>query len=401
MKNIHLYILITLISTIMLVSCNGTLSKTQDKEDIEANQTKSKETKEEHEEELTLTQEQIEALHIKIDTVSKRNMGDFIQVNGKLGVPPQNEAVVTSILGANISGINVIEGDEVRKGQVLAYISHPDIITMQTKYIEAYNRLTFLKQDYNRQKKMYDAGVGSGRDYQQARSEFSSSKGVAKGYESQLQLLGISSQKVREGSIVQAAPVTSPIDGFVEKVQIKSGQYVQPQTPMFEIVNTEHIHADLMVFEKDISKVKNGQLVTFRIEALDNQEMTANIYSVGKSFEEEPKALHVHAEIENKNNNLIPGMYVNARIITENKMEQSLPEDAIFEEGGMYYVFTAKKEDNGTWGFVPKEIIVTSASNGFTAFDFKDKTDKKVLVVKSGTYYLVAEMKKSEAEHSH
>ncbi|GGX22661.1 efflux RND transporter periplasmic adaptor subunit [Aquimarina muelleri] len=401
MKNIKLYIIIAIISSVTLLGCNRDSGKADHKDHVEKGATENEEANEEHGEEITLTQEQIELLNIKIDTISKRNMGSFIQVNGKLGVPPQNEAVVTSILGANISSINNIEGDEVRKGEVLAYISHPDIITMQTKYLEAYNKLTFLEQDYNRQKKMYDAGVGSGRDYQQAKSEFSSSKGLVKGYASQLQLLGISSQRVREGNITQVAPIKSPIDGFIEKVQIKSGQYVQPQTPMFEIVNTEHIHVDLMVFEKDISKVTNRQLVTFSIEALGNQEMTANIYSVGKSFEEEPKALHVHAEIENKNKNLIAGMYVNARILTGNKMEQALPEEAVFQEGGMSYVFIAKKNNNDTWNFTPKEIIVTSTSNGFTAFDFKDKIDKKVLVAKSGAYYLVAEMKKSEAEHSH
>ena len=95
-------------------------------------------------------------------------------------------------------------------------------------------------------------------------------------------------------------------------------------------------------FEKDVSKVKNGQLVKFSIEALGNEELTASIYSVGKSFEEGPKALHVHAEIENKDQNLIPGMYVSARIITEENLEQALPEDAIFQEGEIFYIFTAE-----------------------------------------------------------
>ncbi len=414
-KIINLYIYAILITSVTLTSCKEHSENNEYQHDNKSSQIENgkkseddaqgskggDENHDEHGEELKLTQEQIDILEIKVEALTKRNMSSFIQVNGKLGVPPQNEAVVTSTLGANISSIIAIEGDKVRKGQTLAYISHPNIITMQTDYLLAYNKLIFLEQDYNRQKKLYEAQVGSGRDYQKAKSAFSSAQGLAKGYESQLQLLGLSSENVRAGNIAQEAPIKSPIDGFIEKVNIKSGQYVQPQTSMFEVVNTEHIHADLMVFEKDVSKVKNGQLVKFNIEALGNVELTANIYSVGKSFEDGPKALHVHAEIENKDKNLIPGMYVNARIITEEKLEQALPEDAVFQEGETFYVFTAEKENDGSWGFTPQEVIVKSVSDGFIAFDFKKEIDPNILVAQSGAYYLMAEMKKSEAEHSH
>ena len=50
--------------------------------------------------------------------------------------------------------------------------------------------------------------------------------------------------------ILEQVPLRSPIEGYVQKVEIKTGQYVEPQTELFEIVNTEHVHADFMVFEK-------------------------------------------------------------------------------------------------------------------------------------------------------
>ena len=98
-------------------------------------------------------------------------------------------------------------------------------------------------------------------------------------------------------------------------VEVKTGQYVQPQTEMFEIVNIDHIHADLMVFEKDMHKVKRRQKIRFTIESLADQELEAKIYSVGKAFEQDPKAIHIHAEIENKKGLLIPGMYIRGRIM--------------------------------------------------------------------------------------
>ena len=129
--------------------------------------------------------------------------------------------------------------------------------------------------------------------------------------------------------------------------------------------------------------------------------MTATIYSVGKSFEEGPKALHVHAEIENKDQNLIPGMYVNARIITESNLEEALPEDAIFQEGEKHFVFAAEKKADSAWVFTPKEVLLNSTVNGFSTFDFIEPFDRSIFVAQGGAYYLMAEMKKSEAEHSH
>src|SRR5690606_37403488 len=61
---------------------------------------------------------QFDALDMKVDTISRRNMFSVVQASGQLEVPPQNEAMVTAIIGANISSIKVIEGDDVKKGQV-------------------------------------------------------------------------------------------------------------------------------------------------------------------------------------------------------------------------------------------------------------------------------------------
>lgn len=353
-----------------------------------------------HEEVVQLTEAQVQVLDIVIDSIKTQAVGGYIEANGELGVPPQNEAVVTTYIGANISKINVIEGDKVNKGTVVAYIAHPNIISLQTDYIEVYNKLTFLKQDFERQKKLYDAEVGSGRDYQQAKAAWSSARGKVKGYESQLQLLGISPATVRKGGISQQAPVRSPIDGFVEKVFVKSGQYVQPQTSLMEIVNTEHIHADLMVFEKDIKHVKNDQTVRLQVKAAGDKELVAKIYSVGKSFEQEPKALHVHAEIENKDHNLLPGMYVSAKIVTDNVLEKVLPEGAIFEENGKTFAFKAEKVGN-KWKFTPTEILIKKKQDGMVALTVIQEADQGKLFAHNGAYYIIAEMKKSEAEHVH
>ena len=78
------------------------------------------EHEEEHADEVHLSQQQFNSLEMRVDTLKLRNMGEFVEANGLLEVPPQNEATVTALFGANVQTIKVIEGDKIKKGQVLA-----------------------------------------------------------------------------------------------------------------------------------------------------------------------------------------------------------------------------------------------------------------------------------------
>lgn len=353
---------------------------------------------------LRISKQKFEALGLKADSVPTKSLAAYVEANGQLEVPPQNEAAITAIIGANVTSIKVIEGDKVSKGSILGYLSHPELIKLQTDYSNAYNRMNFQEQEYKRQKRLYEAEVTSGRKFQETQSEYNSMKGMVNGLESQLRLLRLNLDRIRKGNMYNQVPVISPISGYVEKVNIKVGQFVQPQKEMFEVVNTEHVHADLMVFEKDVSTVKTGQMVEFNIESLPDSHLKAKIYSVGKTFEKNPKAVHVHAEIENKEGNLFPGMYITAKIATSNKKVSALPEEAIITENGEAYIFTAEKiTENGTeeWTISPLRVIKGQEDDGWTEIKFLEplKHDKKVIW--NQAYYLISEMKKGETEHGH
>ena len=154
-------------------------------------------------------------------------------------------------------------------------------------------------------------------------------EGQVAGLKAQLQQLNINPETIQNGNIQQRIPVRSPIDGAVQSVNIKTGQFVQAQSEMFHIINTKDVHVDLMVFEKDVAKVEKGQKVYFTIESLPGTELTAEIISVSKNFEQDPKAVHVHAEIIDRPKNLVPGMYVRGRIAVDNQRTTALPESCL------------------------------------------------------------------------
>lgn len=354
--------------------------------------------------ELHLSDLKFESLGIKIDTLPTRPLSGVVEANGQLEVPPQHKATVTAILGANVTSIKVIEGDKVSKGQVLAYLAHPNLSSIQSNYVRAYSQLQYLEKEYERQKKLYEENVGSGKTYQQTLADYQTIKGEAKGYEAQLKQLNLNVEKIRQGEIYDQVPVVSPIKGYIVKVEVQLGQYVDPQTVMFMIVNTDHIHADLMVFEKDVYKVKVGQKISFTVESVPGATLTARIYSVGKQFEQNPKAVHVHAEIDQKEDFLIPGMYINGKIRTGDNQVKALPESAIIEEEGKPYIFMAEahEEDGKTeWAFKAVEIRTGMTEDGWVEIKLLEPLPDGTQVAWNNAYYLISEMKKSQTSHGH
>ena len=355
--------------------------------------------------EVHLSNLKFNSLGMQIDTLPTRPLSDVVEATGELEVPPQYEATVTAIIGANVSSIKVIEGDKVRKGHILAYLSHPNLTRVQTDYVTAYNRMQYLEKEFERQQTLYEKGVGSGKLFQQAKADYQSVKAEVKGLESQLRQLSLNVEKVRGGDIYENVPVVSPIEGNIEDVNIQVGQYVDPQTEMFEVINTDHVHADLMVFAKDVYKVKKGQKVILLMESVPGKTFTAEIYSVGSKFEQDPKAVHVHAEIKEETDMLVPGMYINGRIITGGGTEvTALPEKAIVEEEGKSYIFIAEQhKENGEteWSFKPVEVITGEESEGWTEIKLLEPLPKDAKLAWNNAYYLIAEMKKSQTSHSH
>jgi len=359
---------------------------------------------EENPEAVHLPAYKVEKMNIEVDTLPLRNLHSYVVSNGTLEVPPQHEATVTAILGANILEIRVMEGDKVSKGEVLAYVQHPRLSDLQTRYLQSYHRLQFLEKEYERQEALYSARVGSGKDFQRTRSEYESLKAGLMGLESQLRQLNLDPEKIKSEQIYEKVPVVSPINGYIEKVFVQLGQYVNPQDRLFMVVNTDYIHADLMVFEKDVHLVRAGQELQFTVQSLPDEFITARIYAVGRTFEQNPKAVHIHARIDRKNEFLIPGMYISARINTGERKVHALPESALVAEGEKKFIFAASEhieDGEKEWEFQMIEVRTGIQDDDWVEVHLFEKLPEGTKVVWKNAYYLISEMKKGQTSHSH
>lgn len=351
---------------------------------------------------LVISSQKFADLGLKADSLPRKNLKAMVQANGHLRVPPQHEAAVTAVLGGNVTAIKVIEGDPVRKGQALAYLAHPDLSNLQARYVKAYHQEKYLAQKYQRQKKLFQEEVTSGEQLQAVRADYQAVRAKAQALAAQLRQLHLDVSRIRKGQLYGQVPVISPIQGYVEKVRVKLGQYVAPTTEMFLVVNTEHVHADLMVFESDVHKVKVDQLVQFRLKNGGRETHQARIYSVGQKFEQDPKALHVHAELLKKDHRHIPGMYIQGQILTGSQQVLALPEEALVEEAGKTYAFTARRPaEQDKWHLEAVEMKTGAQYDGWTEVQALKPQPPGTQYLWNGAYTIISEIQKSQASHGH
>ena len=417
-------IFIAFIAFATLTSCNLTNSNEYEEEEVDACKVEGAEGV------VILNEKQREALELEVGTFQMRNLTTLVKTNGELEVPPSSIADITAIIGGNVKEIKVFHGDKVKKGQVLAVLAHPDYISLQEEFAEMANKLEYLDKEYNRQKELFENNVGSGKDYQLVKSEFNTAKSRYQGLKSRLLLLNLSPENVKNGSISNTINILSPINGYVNEININVGTFVDSKDKLMEVTDNSKIHADFLVFEKDVHTIKKGQKVDFTVSNRPGEELSAKIFAIGKEFEANSRAVHIHAELDNVQTGLIPGMYISGHVHTDENYSLALPEKAVVTEGTKSFIFIldqvaliefAEESEEGGDGceddcedkcedeekviigedamaFKMVEVITGQKDAGYTEIRLLDSLPENTQIVMNAAYYLLSDLKKDEAE---
>jgi cobalt-zinc-cadmium efflux system membrane fusion protein len=256
----------------------------------------------------------------------------------------------------------------------------------------------FLSQDLERQRILDVEDVGAKRKLQLARADYATEQATLRATAAQLQLLGISVARLAAtGRIAPSVALTTPIAGYVKAVNINPGQYVGPQDVAVEVLNRDDLHLELKVFEKDVSQVKVGQKILFKIKnANRDEELTARVFLVGKAFDDNARTVRVHAHLEPERRDLLPGQFVAARIQTAGARVRTLPEAALIQAGDLSYIFRRVGQDSGRIVYRRVRVRASQPQHGDVAVTVLDPLPDTTQLVRKGAYFLDAELRKGE-----
>lgn len=417
-KNIHqLSGILTLLLLVLISACGSSDPAEVEKE--EHSDSKNKE--------VELNQAQYDASNIQLGDFELKNLSAVINANGYTKLPPQNQADVSVLVAGLIKKINIIEGQFVKQGQTLAVIESMEFTKIQEAYLTSKSNLELMLLEYERQKTLNEGNANSKKALQKAKSEYEIEKAKYNSLKKQMNTLNLTSSDYATSTM----EIKAPISGYVTDINIKIGTNAEPGQTLFSIVDNSKMHVDLLVYEKDLQKVKVGQTIIFVLTNQDNTEIKGKVFSIGKAFENETKSVAVHADIINDKQTLIPGMYVNALINVGSQQVKALPVDAVVKADGREFIFVLEEDhaeeegheeeahdheaghshDDGhaheeevhekTYHFKRIEVKTGTIQLGYVQVTVLQDLPENAKIVLKGAYYIQSHLLKSEGGGGH
>jgi len=374
-KNNTMKKIIYLLLAVVVISCNSKPEKTVSTQEV---------VKEAHSEnEIHLTKVQLEATNIKVETIKKRNIRNSIAVTGTIEVPPQSKATIYAPMEAFVYKTDLLPGDKVEKGQVVAVLKHPNFIQLQYAFLKAVNTNTVAKADYERKQVLLENEIASKKSFQVAEGKYKSAQSLVASYIAQLTMMGLNADTILNKGIQQYIYVKTPIDGYVVETALNQGKFLATNSEMMEIIDTDHMHAELNVFGTDITKIKKGDDFLFQPSGVD-LTYKGYIKLISQKVDNKTKTVNVHGHFEDAQNLLKSGMFINAQILIGGRDEYAVPEDAIIEVEGTQFVFFAESDVE----FIPIEVTTGITENGFTELKTIKGNKFNISIVTKGAHFL-------------
>lgn len=370
------------VAAFLLLSCNGSQEEEKETAAIPKDPT-----------EMSISKPQFETSGMELGQLEQREFSQTVEANGMFDVPPEHRASVSVYFGGYVKRLDLLPGQKVNRGQVLFVLENPEYLEVQRDFLEEKGRLKYLESDYERQKTLASDNVASEKQFLKAESEFKVASAKYQSLRKKLQMMGIAPEKISEENLRSNILVLSPISGYVSKVNANLGSYLDASAVAVELINPEHLHIEIQIFEKDLPKVKEGQKIIFNLQDDPAKKYEAEVHLVGKAVEPQNRTVGVHAHLVNEDEKDLfnPGMYVESEIHTSSEIMPSLPDNAVVNIDNKNFILLLEKSGAEGMTFRKKEVVTGPGKDGYIAIQNADDFPEDAQILTRGAFNLITE----------
>lgn len=378
---LNIFALLSLLSLVVTTSCSKNESTENGIEVAEAP---------EDSREIVLTEDQFRTMKMEWGALHTGEFSEEITVQGTVQIPVEGMREISAYYGGYVQDLTLLEGEAVKKGQVLFTLENPDFIRLQQDYLETKSQLTYLKSEFERQRTLASEQISAQKNLIKAEADYQSALAKTESLKKQLSLIQINADQLTPESIKTKISVISPISGFVEDVFVVPGQFLPAAGKAVSLLSKDHIHVELVVFEKDANRVHPGQKVEFISPDKPADVLEAQIYVVGQSINEQ-RQINVHAHLIDKSqeSKMTPGMYLQARIQLDPQKSLAVPEESVLEVDQDRYILIQKAKTET--GYILEKVKVIPGAKGkhYLAIQPEKVLDSATVVLVKGGFNLL------------
>jgi cobalt-zinc-cadmium efflux system membrane fusion protein len=296
--------------------------------------------------EITITDD---LLHqIKIGEPVWSEVAGTLRVAGRVEADENRIARVSAPVTGRITELNVVEGQNVHKGQVLAVIHSTQLADEQSSYLKARSQKRLAERAVARAKLLLEAGVIGEAELQRREAEVAQSTVDLSASRDQLRVLGMSEEALSKletaPSINSLSQVLATIDGTVLERKATIGQVVQAAEVVCVLADLSNVWLVADVPEQAAGTVDIGKTVEAEIPALPGVAIRGKLTFVSATVNPETRTVRIRMDVKNPQRRFKPAMLATMMLSDNTERKQVVPETAVVREGNQDHVFVQTGE---------------------------------------------------------
>ncbi len=333
---------------------------------------------------------------ITLMKVGEAEIRDLLRIPGSIQVDEQRMARIGAPVTGRISDIDVVLGQQVKRGQVLATVNSTELAQNQLAYIKALQQISLQSKAVDRAKALLEADVIAPAELQKRESELSGANADLIAARNQLRVLGMSQSNIdklsRSAQMDTYSNINARIAGTVISRKINLGQVVQPADELFVVADLSTVWAVAEVPEHQIDLIEKGQEVDIEIPAIYEKPIKGKLIFVGDVVNPQTRTVTVRSEILNSQHEIKPDMLVSMLVLSKPSNKLSVPAQAIIRENDKNYVFVQIAPNT----FRLREVTTDEEYRGNVAIINGLSAGETVIV--EGAFHVNNERKRKELE---
>lgn len=339
---------------------------------------------------IVVNKAQFDGLKMTLGGVSEHTFDQVIAATGKIEVENNAKASVSSHIGGFVQNMPWKIGQKVNKGALLFTLSSTEAIDIQQKYMESKAQLAYLKSEAERQEILAKENAVANKNAIKANADYKVTMSTYQSLKEKVKLMNMSTKDIENGQFSSAIQIYAPISGYISAININKGGFLATSDIALEIVNADDIHLILDIFEKDVMNIKIGQKISFTIPETGGKVYQASVFIIGKMIEGEKRTVEIHGHLEKTDANILAGMYVEAKIVTDSAIKPAINNDALVKVDDKYFLLVMKKQEGDNYYFAKKEVKVGQEKNGFTEIE-SNAIPANTKILTKGAYDVMTE----------
>ncbi|MGM0497644.1 MAG: efflux RND transporter periplasmic adaptor subunit [Bacteroidota bacterium] len=372
MKHINIFSVIILF---LLFSCNNNPGENREAVKQQA------EGQGENNSFVTLTESQEKEAEIQTGKIEEKEVREKVSCKGVIEVLPNYIVSVIPPVKGYIKEFYYETGDYVKKGAKLVRLSHPEILRIQEEYLSVRSQAKYYKTEYERQGELAVEKAASLKKMQKAEANYLESDARLQSLKQKLDMMNIKPDQIKEGELISDIYLYASIGGYITEMNSNTGKLADGDSPVYEIMNLNHLRLRLNVPEKEVSELSEGQQIRYSLVSNHDKEYTTRIANIGNKVDVEEQTLPVYAEVQNPEKQFKHGSSVKADISVSSQHQHVLPNDAIVEIDEMPHVFLKEEQ-----GYEPFKVKTGKECEGYTIIENHDELPSKEIVTEGSLY---------------